>query len=104
MHCHNNVIIQKSVFEPFTGSSTGWSPIFKLYLIFLLILYKVLQDNAKSRRELSLHWKAGACPFIVKIKEVYENKFMKRASLLAVMEWYVLPFDRCCNVEIKKKR
>ncbi|XP_028401585.1 MAP kinase-activated protein kinase 2-like [Dendronephthya gigantea] len=47
---------------------------------------KVLQDNAKSRRELGLHWKAGACPFIVKIKEVYENKFMRRDSLLAVME------------------
>lgn len=47
---------------------------------------KVLQDNQKSRRELNLHWKAGACPYIVKIKEVYENRFMKRDSLLAVME------------------
>lgn len=64
-----------------------------------LCFIQVLQDNAKSRRELGLHWKAGACPFIVKIKEVYENKFMKRDSLLAVMEWYAFVLFNCINYD-----
>ena len=64
------------------------------YIYVCLSTVQVLQDNAKSRRELRLHWMAGACPFIVKIKEVYENKFMRRDSLLAVMEWYDI-FIKC---------
>ena len=76
------------MFQIFLKEVGAWSSTFTIPFYGLFCI-KVLQDNAKSRRELALHWKAGACPFIVKIKEIYENKFMKKASLLAVMEWYV---------------
>ena len=52
-----------------------------------LCLFKVLQDNAKARREVDLHWKASGCPYIVGIKDVYENKYVKSDCLLVVMEW-----------------
>ncbi|XP_065059096.1 MAP kinase-activated protein kinase 2-like [Rhopilema esculentum] len=47
---------------------------------------KVLKCTPKSQRELDLHWKACECPFIVKIIDVYENKFGRDDCLLIVME------------------
>ncbi|CAH3045667.1 unnamed protein product [Pocillopora meandrina] len=47
---------------------------------------KVLQDNAKARREVELHWKATGCPYIVGIKDVYENKYARSDCLLVIME------------------
>jgi len=47
---------------------------------------KVLKSTAKSKRELDLHWKACECPFIVKIIDVYENRYGKDDCLLIVME------------------
>ncbi|XP_047125874.1 MAP kinase-activated protein kinase 2 isoform X1 [Hydra vulgaris] len=47
---------------------------------------KVLKDSTKARRELDLHWKACECPYIVKVWDVYENKFGKDDCLLIVME------------------
>ena len=41
----------------------------------------------KARRELDLHWKACECPYVVKIVDVYENRFGKDDCLLVVMEW-----------------
>jgi mitogen-activated protein kinase-activated protein kinase 2 len=47
---------------------------------------KVLKDTYKARRELDLHWKACACPYIVKIIDIYENRHGKDNCLLIVME------------------
>ncbi|EDO40421.1 predicted protein [Nematostella vectensis] len=47
---------------------------------------KVLHDNLKARREVELHWKSSLCPYIVGIKDVYENKYAKNDCLLVVME------------------
>lgn len=47
---------------------------------------KVLQDNAKAWREVELHWKASGCPYIVGIKDVYQNKYGGSTCLLVVME------------------
>ena len=47
---------------------------------------KVLRDNEKSRREVSLHWKATSCPHVVDIKDVYENQYNGRDCILVVME------------------
>jgi len=47
---------------------------------------KVLKDNAKSRREISLHWRASGCKHIVNIKDVYENTYNGQKCLLVVME------------------
>ncbi|PFX33381.1 MAP kinase-activated protein kinase 2 [Stylophora pistillata] len=49
---------------------------------------KVLQDNAKARREVELHWKASGCPYVVGIKDVYENKYARNDCLLVIMEWW----------------
>ena len=43
----------------------------------------------KAWREVELHWKASGCPFIVGIKDVYQNKYAGSLCLLVVMEWYV---------------
>ena len=48
---------------------------------------KVLKDNAKSRREIDLHWKASNCKHIVNIMDVYENTYSGNKCLLVVMEW-----------------
>ena len=48
---------------------------------------KVLKDNAKSRREIDLHWKASNCKHIVNILDVYENTYSGNKCLLVVMEW-----------------
>merc|ERR1739838_588733 len=47
---------------------------------------KVLKDNAKSRREISLHWRASGCKHIVNIRDVYENTYNGQKCLLVVME------------------
>lgn len=47
---------------------------------------KVLKDNAKSRREIDLHWRASGCRHIVNIKDVYENTYNGQKCLLVVME------------------
>lgn len=47
---------------------------------------KVLQDNVKARREVELHWKASGCPYVVGIKDVYENKYARNDCLLVIME------------------
>jgi len=47
---------------------------------------KVLRDDAKSRREVELHWRAASCANIVNIREVFENTYHGQPSLLVVME------------------
>lgn len=47
---------------------------------------KILVDNAKSRREVEIHRRACEHQNIVYIKDVYENIYNGRKSLLVVME------------------
>ncbi|KAM9799359.1 MAP kinase-activated protein kinase 2 [Syngnathus typhle] len=47
---------------------------------------KMLQDCAKARREVELHWRASPCSNIVRIIDVYENLYQSRKCLLIVME------------------
>ncbi|XP_061074659.1 MAP kinase-activated protein kinase 2 isoform X2 [Conger conger] len=47
---------------------------------------KMLQDCAKARREVELHWRASPCGHIVRIVDVYENLYQSRKCLLIVME------------------
>lgn len=47
---------------------------------------KVLKDNAKSRREIDLHWRANGCKHIVNIVDVYENTHNAQKCLLVIME------------------
>lgn len=47
---------------------------------------KVLQDCAKARREVELHWRASACATIVRIIDIYENLYKGNKCLLIVME------------------
>jgi len=47
---------------------------------------KVLRDNAKSRREIDLHWRASGCKHVVNIKDVYENTHNGQKCILVVME------------------
>lgn len=47
---------------------------------------KMLQDCAKARREVELHWRASQCGHIVKIIDVYENLYQSRKCLLIIME------------------
>ncbi|KAM3622009.1 uncharacterized protein V6R79_019211 [Siganus canaliculatus] len=47
---------------------------------------KMLQDCAKARREVELHWRASPCVNIVRIIDVYENLYQGRKCLLIVME------------------
>lgn len=47
---------------------------------------KVLKDNAKSRREIDLHWRASSCKHIVNIEAVYDNTHNNHKCLLVVME------------------
>ena len=48
---------------------------------------QMLQDCAKARREVELHWRASPCANIVRIIDVYENLYQARKCLLIVMEW-----------------
>ena len=47
---------------------------------------KILKDNAKSRREVDLHWRASGCKHIVNIRDVYENIHKGQKCLMVVME------------------
>ncbi|XP_035243871.1 MAP kinase-activated protein kinase 2 isoform X2 [Anguilla anguilla] len=47
---------------------------------------KMLQDCAKARREVELHWRASPCSHIVRIVDVYENLYQGKKCLLIVME------------------
>uniref|UniRef100_A0A8C7TF77 non-specific serine/threonine protein kinase n=1 Tax=Oncorhynchus mykiss TaxID=8022 RepID=A0A8C7TF77_ONCMY len=47
---------------------------------------KMLQDCAKARREVELHWRASPCSHIVRIMDVYENLYQGKKCLLIVME------------------
>ncbi|KAK5872712.1 hypothetical protein PBY51_013387 [Eleginops maclovinus] len=47
---------------------------------------KILQDCAKARREVELHWRAPPWSNIVRIIDVYENLYQARKCLLIVME------------------
>ncbi|XP_060925575.1 MAP kinase-activated protein kinase 2 [Limanda limanda] len=47
---------------------------------------KMLQDCAKARREVELHWRASPCSNIVRIIDVFENLYQSRKCLLIVME------------------
>ena len=51
---------------------------------------KVLKDNAKSRREVELHWRSSSCKHIVNIRDVYENVQKGQKCLLVVMELYAI--------------
>ena len=68
---------------------TKSSPIISENLNCFVYNLKVLQDNAKAWREVELHWKASGCPYIVGIKDVYQNKYGGSTCLLVVMEWFV---------------
>lgn len=52
----------------------------------------MLQDCAKARREVELHWRASPCDHIVRIIDVYENLYQGKKCLLIVMEWWVDSF------------
>uniref|UniRef100_A0A8D3BTB5 non-specific serine/threonine protein kinase n=1 Tax=Scophthalmus maximus TaxID=52904 RepID=A0A8D3BTB5_SCOMX len=47
---------------------------------------KILQDCAKARREVELHWRASPCANIVRIIDVYENLYQSKKCLLIVMD------------------
>jgi len=47
---------------------------------------KVLKDDAKSRQEIELHWRAATCNNVVNIRDVFENIYQGQRSLLVVME------------------
>lgn len=48
---------------------------------------QVLQDNVKVRREVDFYWKVLGCFYIVGIKDVYQNKYVRSDCLLVIMEW-----------------
>uniref|UniRef100_A0A914I2J0 non-specific serine/threonine protein kinase n=1 Tax=Globodera rostochiensis TaxID=31243 RepID=A0A914I2J0_GLORO len=48
---------------------------------------KVLRDNARSRRELELHWSAAGHPHVVSIGDMFENCFDGLKCLLVVVEF-----------------
>lgn len=56
---------------------------------FVLFPLQILQDSAKARREVELHWRASPCANIVRIVDVYENLYHAKKCLLIVMEWWV---------------
>ncbi|XP_046882099.1 MAP kinase-activated protein kinase 2 [Hypomesus transpacificus] len=47
---------------------------------------KMLQDCAKGRREVELHWRASPCSNIVRIIDVFENLYQGKKCLLIIME------------------
>lgn len=48
---------------------------------------KVLKDVPKARREVELHARScQGCPYIVRIKDVYENNYSGQKCLLVIME------------------
>ena len=57
----------------------------KSFLYFLL--YQVLRDTPKARREIELHWRASSHRHIVNLVDVYENMQSNSKCLMVVMEW-----------------
>uniref|UniRef100_A0AAZ3NZ14 non-specific serine/threonine protein kinase n=1 Tax=Oncorhynchus tshawytscha TaxID=74940 RepID=A0AAZ3NZ14_ONCTS len=55
-------------------------------LIYSASSLQILQDCAKARREVELHWRASPCSHIVRIMDIYENLYQGRKCLLIVME------------------
>jgi serine/threonine protein kinase len=48
---------------------------------------KTLRESVKAKREIDLQWRAcQGCPYIVQIKDVYENSINTQKVLLVVME------------------
>lgn len=47
----------------------------------------MLRDNARSRRELDLHWSAAQHAHVVSIKDMFENSFDGLKCLLVVVEF-----------------
>uniref|UniRef100_A0A672IQ74 non-specific serine/threonine protein kinase n=1 Tax=Salarias fasciatus TaxID=181472 RepID=A0A672IQ74_SALFA len=47
---------------------------------------KILYDSPKARREVELHWRVSAGPYIVRILSLYENMHQGKKCLLIVME------------------
>uniref|UniRef100_A0AAQ5Y2W7 non-specific serine/threonine protein kinase n=1 Tax=Amphiprion ocellaris TaxID=80972 RepID=A0AAQ5Y2W7_AMPOC len=47
---------------------------------------KILYDSPKARREVELHWRVSAGPYIVRILSLYENMHHGKKCLLIVME------------------
>lgn len=46
-----------------------------------------MRDSVKAKREIDLQWRAcQGCPYIVQIKDVYENLINNQRVLLVVME------------------
>lgn len=85
-------ILNKLVVQSLSGLKsipTNYSPIISENINCFVYNLKVLQDNAKAWREVELHWKASGCPYIVGIKDVYQNKYGGSTCLLVVMEWFV---------------
>lgn len=84
-NAHLNV--KPSFFEEIHNSfCCGWLPPSPSVLLASI---QMLQDCAKARREVELHWRASPCTNIVRIIDVYENLYQGRKCLLIVMEWWV---------------
>uniref|UniRef100_A0AAQ6AJL7 non-specific serine/threonine protein kinase n=1 Tax=Amphiprion ocellaris TaxID=80972 RepID=A0AAQ6AJL7_AMPOC len=49
-------------------------------------LSQILYDSPKARREVELHWRVSAGPYIVRILSLYENMHHGKKCLLIVME------------------
>uniref|UniRef100_A0A3Q3FP44 non-specific serine/threonine protein kinase n=1 Tax=Labrus bergylta TaxID=56723 RepID=A0A3Q3FP44_9LABR len=47
---------------------------------------KILYDSPKARREVELHWRVSAGPYIVRILSLYENMHHGKKCLLIIME------------------
>ncbi|KAG7493164.1 MAP kinase-activated protein kinase 2-like [Solea senegalensis] len=47
---------------------------------------KILYDSPKARREVELHWRVSAGPYIVRILNLYENMHHGKKCLLIIME------------------
>ncbi|XP_035678088.1 MAP kinase-activated protein kinase 2-like [Branchiostoma floridae] len=47
---------------------------------------KVLRDSPKARREVELQFRASNCPHIVRIVDVYENRYHGHNCLMVLME------------------
>ena len=88
-HILNELIVQSLSGLKSILTRTNYNPIISENLNCFVYNLKVLQDNAKAWREVELHWKASGCPYIVGIKDVYQNKYGGSTCLLVVMEWFV---------------
>ena len=53
----------------------------------MLVVWQVLRDSPKSKREVELHWRASSHLHIVNIVQVFENTSGNTKCLMVVMEW-----------------